>query len=141
MSLILPHLNAALNTSCTLLLIAGWFAIRQKQVDKHRICMGSAFACSVLFLISYLVRFYLTGTHPYPGEGWDRTIYLIILGTHTPLAAFVPILAICTIRLAMKGNFAAHRKWAKITLPIWLYVSVTGVLIYYMLYHYAAIGI
>ena len=97
----------------------------------------SALGCSTVFLISYLIRFALTGIHRYPGEGWDRTLYLIILGTHTPLAAMVPALAIRTLYLALKGRFVTHRKWARVTFPIWMYVSVTGVAVYYMLYHYA----
>ncbi len=87
-----------------------------------------------LFLISYLIRYALTGVHRYPGTGWDRTIYLAILGTHTPLAAMVPFLAVRTLYLAIKKRFDSHRKWARVTFPIWLYVSVTGVVIYFMLY-------
>ncbi len=84
-------------------------------------------------------RFYHTGTHRYPGEGWDHILYLTILFTHMPLAALVPPLATRSIYLALKGRITQHKKWAKVTLPVWMYVSVTGVIIYWMLYHLAAI--
>lgn len=135
MATFLPHLNAFLNAISAILLTTAWFAIRQKKVARHRACMVSAFGCSILFLISYLIRFYLTGTHRYPGTGWDRTLYLTILLTHMPLAALVPPLAIRSMYLAVKKRFVTHRQWARVTLPIWLYVSVTGVVIYWMLYH------
>ena len=99
--------------------------------------MGSAFVVSILFLISYLTRFYLTGAHRYPGSGPMKTLYLSILLTHTVLAVTVPFLATRTIYLAMKNRIASHRKIARFTLPIWMYVSVTGVVIYFMLYHFA----
>ncbi len=133
----LPHLNATLNGGSALCLIGGWWAIRRRAITQHRLLMMTALFFSIVFLISYLIRFYLTGTHRYQSDGWDRIVYLVILGTHTPLAAFVPFLAARSIYLAIKERFEAHRKWARITLPIWLYVSLTGVTIYYMLYHYS----
>lgn len=133
----LAALNATLNGTAALLLFLGWRAVRAGKVARHRAFMGSAFLVSALFLVSYLTRFYLTGTHRYPGTGAMRTVYLSVLLTHTVLAAAVPFLAIRTIYLALKDRVAAHRKIARITLPIWMYVSVTGVLIYFMLYHWA----
>lgn len=133
----LAALNATLNATAAVLLFLGWRAVRAGKVARHRAFMGSAFLVSALFLVSYLTRFYLTGTHRYPGTGAMRTIYLSVLLTHTVLAAAVPFLAIRTIYLALKDRVAAHRKIARITLPVWMYVSVTGVLIYFMLYHWA----
>jgi putative membrane protein len=133
----LVHLNAFLNTTCAVLLIYGFSAIKKGLIVRHRRTMKAAFCISVLFLISYLCRFYLTGVHRYPGDGFDRTLYLGILFTHTVLAATVPFLAIRTIVLAMQDKIEKHRKWARITFPIWLYVSVTGVIVYWMLYWYA----
>ncbi len=138
-ALYFAHLNAILNATSVILLLMGWSAIRQRKVKRHRVLMSSALICSVLFLISYLIRYSLSGVHRYPGEGWDKIVYLTILITHTPLAACVPVLAVRTLYLALKGRFESHRKWARVTFPIWMYVSVTGVLIYWMLYHYAAI--
>jgi len=133
----LAALNATLNGTAAVLLFLGWRAVRAGKVARHRAFMGSAFLVSALFLVSYLTRFYLTGTHRYPGTGAMRTIYLSVLLTHTVLAAAVPFLAIRTIYLALKDRVAAHRKIARVTLPVWMYVSVTGVLIYFMLYHWA----
>ena len=130
----LAQINAILNTFAAVSLVLGFLFIRQQKVTAHRACMVTAFVLSILFLVSYLTRFYLTGTHRYPGTGWDRTVYLIILGSHTPLAALVPFLAIRTIYLAIKDRIVSHRRWARVTFPIWLYVNVTGVVIYLMLY-------
>lgn len=133
----LAALNALLNGLSFVLLALGYLAIRRKNIAQHRKLMGSAFVVSVLFLISYLTRFYLTGTHRYPGVGFMRTLYLSVLFTHTVLAATVPFLAIRSIYLALKNRIEAHRKIARVTLPIWMYVSATGVLIYFMLYRWA----
>lgn len=130
----LATLNAIFNSLAAVSLLLGLLFIRQKKITAHRACMVTAFILSILFLISYLTRFYLTGTHRYPGTGWDRTVYLIILGSHTPLAALVPFLALRTLYLAVKDRIASHRRWARVTFPIWLYVNVTGVVIYLMLY-------
>jgi putative membrane protein len=97
--------------------------------------MGSAFAVSILFLISYLTRVYLTGTHRYPGSGMWKAIYLAVLMSHMLLAAATPPLAIRTVYLAARRRFAAHKKIVRFTLPIWMYVSVTGVVVYVLLYH------
>ncbi len=130
----LAGLNAVLNGTAFVLLAMGLWAIRQKKVGLHKKLMGSAFLVSCLFLVSYLTRIYLTGTHRYPGDGILRTIYLSILTTHTILAATVPFLAVITIRYALKNRIESHRRIARWTLPIWMYVSSTGVIIYFMLY-------
>ena len=132
----LAILNAILNGTAAVFLLLGWISVRAKRIDRHRFFMGGAFVISILFLISYLSRFYFTGVHRYPGEGWMRTVYFAILMTHTPLAAAVPFLAIRSIYLGMKNRIEAHRRIARVTLPIWMYVSVTGVLIYFMLYQW-----
>lgn len=133
----LAILNAILNGSAAVFLTLGWFSIRAKNVARHRFFMGGAFVISILFLISYLTRFYLTGVHRYPGTGLMRSIYFFVLATHTPLAAAVPFLAIRSIYLGLKNRIEAHRRISRITLPVWMYVSVTGVLIYFMLYQWA----
>ncbi len=133
----LAILNAILNGTAGVFLLLGWISVRAKKIARHRFFMGGAFVISILFLISYLTRFYFTGVHRYPGEGWARSVYFAVLLTHTPLAAGVPFLAIRSIYLAMKNRIAAHRRIARVTLPIWMYVSVTGVLIYFMLYQWA----
>ena len=132
----LAALNAFLNGSAGILLFAGWLCVRAKNITWHRRFMASAFVVSIIFLISYLTRFYLSGAHRYPGSGGMKTLYLSILFTHTVLAATVPFLAIRTIYLALKNRISSHRKIAKVTLPIWMYVSVTGVVIYFMLYRW-----
>lgn len=126
--------NAALNALATVLLIAGWSFIRRGNVRAHRAAMAAAFVTSCVFLVSYLTRYAIEGTHRFAGPDTVRPVYLAILGTHVPLAAAVPVLALRMFFLAWKGRFEAHRRLGLITLPIWLYVSVTGVVIYLMLY-------
>jgi uncharacterized membrane protein YozB (DUF420 family) len=130
----LPTLNAFLNGTCALLLATGFVLIRRRRLDAHRLCMATAFAVSVLFLVSYLVYHAQVGSVPFPGRGWIRPVYFTILISHTVLAAVVPPLAVTTLVLAARGKYARHRRLARWTLPIWLYVSVTGVLVYWMLY-------
>ena len=137
----LPAVNATLNGASAVLLACGYLLIRRRRVNAHRAVMISAFTVSVIFLISYLTyHYYLIAHHEgvlhYPHTGALRTIYLAILLTHTVLAATVPVLAIITLRRAWKGDFVRHRRIARCTLPIWLYVGVTGVVVYLMLYHY-----
>ena len=127
--------NAVLNALATVLLVAGWFSIRRGNVKAHRAAMVAAFVVSCIFLVSYLTRYAIEGTHRFAGPDAVRPVYLAILGTHVPLAAAVPILALRMFFLAWKGRWEAHRRLGKITMPIWLYVSVTGVVIYAMLYH------
>jgi uncharacterized membrane protein YozB (DUF420 family) len=130
----LPTLNAALNLTAALLLIWGWLLIRKRRIKTHRRVMIGAFVASCLFLISYLVYHAGAGSRPFPGIGAIRTIYLSILLTHTVLAAAVPPLAIVTLTRGLRRRDAQHRRIARWTLPIWLYVSVTGVVVYWMLY-------
>ena len=131
----LPSVNAVLNATAAVLLVWGYLLIRRKRIETHRKVMLSAFAVSCLFLISYLVYHYRVGVVRFPGTGAIRTVYLSILGTHTVLAAAVPVLALVTLNRALRARFDKHRRIARWTLPIWLYVSVTGVVVYVMLYH------
>jgi uncharacterized membrane protein YozB (DUF420 family) len=135
MTPILPSVNAALNATAAVLLIWGYTLIRRKRVQQHRKVMQTAFVVSCLFLVCYLVYHYQVGTVRFPKTGAIRTLYLSILGTHTLLAAAVPVLAIVTLRRGLAARFDKHRRIARWTLPIWLYVSVTGVVVYLMLYH------
>jgi len=127
--------NAVLNALATVLLVAGWVFIAHGQWKAHRAAMIAAFAVSAVFLVCYLTYHYLVGHVPFRGQGPVRTVYFTILITHIILAVFVPILALRMFFLAWKGRWEAHRRLGKITMPIWLYVSVTGVVIYAMLYH------
>ncbi|HUO57709.1 MAG TPA: DUF420 domain-containing protein [bacterium] len=130
----LPMINAGLNAASAIFLLAGYGFIRQGNRSAHRFCMVTAFTVSVIFLLSYLIHHALAGIIHYQGQGWVRTFYFFILTTHTLLAVLVPFLALVTLLRALKGNFERHKKIARITFPIWLYVSVTGVLVYFMLY-------
>jgi uncharacterized membrane protein YozB (DUF420 family) len=130
----LPAVNAALNGSATVLLLAGYWLIRNGKREAHRKVMLAAFGASILFLICYLVYHAQVGSVRFQKEGAIRTVYLSILLTHTVLAAAVPFLAIVTLRRGFAARFDKHRKIARWTLPIWLYVSITGVVIYWMLY-------
>ncbi|OGX37790.1 MAG: hypothetical protein A3C53_00825 [Omnitrophica WOR_2 bacterium RIFCSPHIGHO2_02_FULL_68_15] len=130
----LPTLNAALNAASALLLMAGFGFIKAKRTAAHRGCMLAAFACSTLFLISYLTYHAQVGSVRFPGQGPVRPLYFAILGTHTVLAAAIVLMALRTLWLAARGRYETHRRWARVTLPLWLYVSVTGVVIYWLLY-------
>lgn len=130
----LPTVNAVLNATATILLVIGYALIRQGRREAHRKVMLAAFACSTLFLVSYLVYHAQVGSVKFTGTGPARTVYFAILLSHTILAALVPILAPLTLGLGLKGRLERHRKLARWTLPIWLYVSVTGVVVYWMLY-------
>ncbi|HYR96442.1 MAG TPA: DUF420 domain-containing protein [Candidatus Binatus sp.] len=130
----LPTLNAVLNGTSAVLLTAGFVAIRRRHVRVHRACMVAAFATSVVFLASYLTYHVQVGTTRYPGQGWMRPAYFTILGTHTVLAALIPPLAVTTLVLGLRARFTRHARLARWTLPAWLYVSVTGVVVYLMLY-------
>jgi len=131
---VLPTVNATLNTISAVLLVYGYLLIRAGLRDKHRRAMLAAFAASVLFLICYLVYHAQVGSVRFQGEGLIRPIYFSVLISHTLLAAVVPVLAVITLRRAWAGRFERHRRLARVTLPLWLYVNVTGVLIYWMLY-------
>jgi uncharacterized membrane protein YozB (DUF420 family) len=130
----LPALNAILNGTSAVLLVYGWTLIRRRRIEAHRRTMVAAFCVSVAFLVSYLVYHAQVGSVRFQRSGAIRTVYLTILGTHTVLAAAVPVLAVLTLRRAWTGNFERHRRIARWALPIWLYVSVTGVIVYWMLY-------
>jgi len=131
----LPHLNAILNSTSALLLLAGFWFIRRGNIAAHRKCQLSAVGTSTLFLISYLTYHYYHGATKFPGQGLVRPAYFIILTTHTILAIVIVPLILVTIYRAARGDFIRHRRIARWTLPLWLYVSVTGVLVYVMLYH------
>lgn len=130
----LPALNAALNATAAALLVRAYILIRAGKRDAHRKTMLAAFTASVLFLICYLIYHAQVGSVAYQGTGAIRVAYFTILITHTVLAATVPVLAIVTLRRGLKGDFGRHRRVARWTFPIWLYVSVTGVVVYFMLY-------
>ena len=130
----LPALNAFLNGASALLLTAGYFFIRQKKVTAHKICMLTAFGVSSLFLVSYLIYHYQVGSVPFGGTGVIRAVYFPLLISHITLAALIVPLALVTIYRAWSGEFEKHARIARWTLPLWLYVSVTGVVVYWMLY-------
>lgn len=131
----LPTLNACLNTASALLLAAGYRAIRRRQRRRHARFMVAAVCTSALFLISYLAYHSQVGSVRFEGHGLVRAFYLAVLATHAVLAAVIALLVPLTLRLALREAFARHRRLARVTLPIWLYVSLTGVLVYWMLYH------
>ena len=130
----LPTLNALLNATSGVLLVFGYLFIRRKQVTAHKICMLSAFVTSCLFLISYLTLRYYAGMTRFTEQGWIRPVYFTLLTSHTILAAAIVPLALVTLFRALRGRFDRHARIARWTLPLWLYVSVTGVLVYWILY-------
>lgn len=130
----LPALNATLNATSAALLTTGWFFIKSGRVTAHRRCMISAFVTSTLFLISYVIYHAQSGSKPYPGTGVMRSVYFSILIPHVTLAAVVLPMAIITLGRGLRREDVRHRRLARWTLPIWLFVSVTGVIVYVMLY-------
>ena len=132
---ILPHLNAALNGTSFLLLLAGFYQIRRGRVSAHRALMAAALAVSGLFLVSYVAYHAQYGSVKFQGQGAARPVYFFILITHVILAAAIVPLVFVTARRALGADFARHRRIARWTYPLWLYVSVTGVVVYLMLYH------
>lgn len=132
-----PALNAALNLTCFICLLVGRAAIARRDVATHRRWMLRAFIASTIFLVSYLARFALTGAHNYPGPAWawDRVTYLTILVSHMILAVALVPLVLVSLSRGLKANFPGHRAVVKYTWPIWTYVSITGVIVYLMLYH------
>jgi uncharacterized membrane protein YozB (DUF420 family) len=131
----LPKLNACLNALSAIWLVSGLMFIRRGKVSAHRFCMLAAVVTSTFFLTSYIVYHVQVGTTRFQTPGWVRQLYLVILGTHTVLAVAVLPLVLITLRRALARRFDRHRRIARITWPIWVYVSVTGVVIYWMLYH------
>jgi uncharacterized membrane protein YozB (DUF420 family) len=130
----LPVVNATLNGAAGILLLIGLLLIRRKKVSAHQKVMWTAFSVSCAFLVCYLVYHYNVGSVKFDKPGWVRTVYLWILGTHTILAATVPFLAVITLTRGQRGRIARHRAIARWTFPIWMYVSVTGVVVYLLLY-------
>ncbi len=140
----LPHVNATLNATSGLLITAGYFAIRARRITLHKTLMLTACACAVLFLASYITYHYhrtrVTGLGPtkFQGQGIVRPVYFTVLISHTILAAVTLPLAAITVVRGLRGRLEKHKRIARWTLPIWLYVSVTGVIVYFMLYHWFA---
>ena len=138
---IFPHLNAILNATSGAFLVTGFYFIRNKEIPKHRACMLTAASISAVFLISYLthhsLRTYYFGLGPsrFTGEGLIRPVYFTILTSHTILAALVTPFVLLTLWRGLKGQYETHRKIARLVFPTWLYVSVTGVIVYLLLYH------
>lgn len=130
----LPAVNATLNGATALLLSAGYAMIRRRKIRAHKTCMLSAFAVSTLFLASYLYYHAHAGIRHFEGRGWIRPVYFAILFSHTVLAAAIVPLAITTVVLGLSSRFPQHRRIARWTLPLWLYVSLTGVAVYLLLY-------
>lgn len=133
---ILPTINAILNGTSAVLIVAGFAFIKRKNINAHRACMIAAVITSTLFLISYLTYHYYHGITRFTTPGLPKTAYLTILGTHTVLAALIVPFIIVTLYRALTRRFVKHRAVARWTFPMWLYVSVTGVVVYLMLYHF-----
>ncbi len=130
----LPAINATLNGIAGILLVVGWILIRTRRIEQHRVVMLAAFATSALFLVCYLIYHANVGSRPFPGRGGIRIVYFTILVTHIILAAAIVPLALITLSRGLRARYDQHRRIARWTLPIWLYVSVTGVIVYLMLY-------
>jgi uncharacterized membrane protein YozB (DUF420 family) len=128
-------LNALLNGAAFVLLLAGYIQIRRGQVRAHRMCMLSAFGVSMTFLLSYVIYHFRVGSVPFTASGWIRPVYFAILISHIVLAAGIVPLALLTLRRGLRGDYPRHKRLARVTLPLWLYVSITGILIYLLLYH------
>jgi uncharacterized membrane protein YozB (DUF420 family) len=133
----LPTLNAILNSISAILLATGWVLIRQRQIARHRACMLAAFTTSTLFLASYLVYHFNVGSVPFQGQGFWRLVYFTILITHVTLAIVIVPMALITLSRGLAARYDKHRRIARWTMPLWLYVSVTGVVVYLMLYQMA----
>jgi putative membrane protein len=133
---LLPTVNAVLNTISAGLLTVGFVFIRRRNVPAHRACMLGAFIVSLLFLTCYLVYHYYAGSRPFTGRGWIRPVYFALLISHIVLAAVIVPLALTTIYRGLSAQFDRHKRIARWTLPLWLYVSVTGVIVYLLLYHW-----
>ena len=133
----LPAINACFNALSATLLLLGYISVRRRNIVVHRTCMVSAFISSSLFLVGYLIRMANTGSHRFPDAGLIKTAYLILLFSHMVLAIVLVPLVLRTLYLAYQKRFTQHRRMARYTFPIWMYVSVTGVMVYAMLYHVA----
>ncbi|HUK26111.1 MAG TPA: DUF420 domain-containing protein [Terriglobales bacterium] len=135
---IYPVIDATLNGSSAVLLVTGWGFIKRGQIAVHRAFMIAAVVCSTLFLTSYLYYHYHVGSVRFQGQGWSRPVYFTILISHTLLAIVIVPMVIITLSRALRGRFDRHRRIARWTFPLWLYVSVTGVIVYFMLYRWFA---
>ena len=131
----LPIVDATLNAASAVLLTLGFFFIRQRNIRAHKACMLSAFATSTIFLACYLTYHYYHGVTHFLGQGAVRSFYFVLLGSHTVLAAVIVPLVLTTLYRAWRQRFLQHKRIARWTLPLWLYVSVTGVVVYVMLYY------
>jgi len=130
----LPAVNAALNGTCTVLLLLGFVFIRKRKISLHRFCMIAAFFCSTVFLVLYLYFHAHAGVIRFSGQGWVRPAYFTILISHTTLAIVIVPLVLITLSRGLRRRFDTHRRIARWTLPLWLYVSITGVIVYWLLY-------
>ena len=130
----LPTVNATLNGAAALLLVMGWRFVRCGRIAPHRACMLAAAVVSTAFLVSYVTYHALAGSRPFQGQGWIRPVYFTLLVSHIVLAAATTPFVLTTLWRALSGDFVRHRRIARVTLPMWLYVSVTGVVVYWMLY-------
>jgi len=136
-----PAINAGLNAACTVFLLLGYTFIRRRKILPHKISMVSAFVCSMVFLGCYLYFHFHAGLIRFGGEGWIRPVYFTLLISHTVLAVTIVPLVLITLSYALRDRFASHRRIARWTFPLWLYVSVTGVVVYWLLYiAYTPIG-
>lgn len=133
----LPAVNALLNASCAACLVAGFVQIRHGRQTVHKRFMLSALALSVLFLVSYVTYHHFHGDTPFPGRGWIRPLYFFVLSSHIVLSIIVLPLVLATVTHALRGRFPSHRRIARVTFPLWLYVSVTGVLVFFLLRAYS----
>jgi uncharacterized membrane protein YozB (DUF420 family) len=134
--MMLPTVNAALNAMATVCLLTGWWFIRRRRVTGHRRAMIAAVVCSVLFLTSYVVYHAQAGSRPFEGTGPLRAVYFVVLVTHVILAAAIAPMVVVSLSRALRRQYDRHRAIARWTLPFWLYVSITGVIVYVMLYHF-----
>ena len=131
----LPSVDAVLNATSALFLVSGYFFIRAERIQAHKVCMLSAFVTSLLFLICYLTYHFFHGVTRFAGTGAIRPFYFALLGTHTVLAAVIVPMVLTTLYRAWRERFEQHRRLARWTFPLWLYVSLSGVAVYWMLYH------
>ena len=131
----LATINAGLNATAAILIGTGFYFIKKKNIRAHKVCMVAAMAVSAVFLTSYLIYHYHVGSVRFTKQGWIRNVYFPLLLTHTVLAAVVLPMVLRTVFLAAKGRFQNHVRIARWTFPVWMYVSVTGVIVYLLLYH------
>jgi putative membrane protein len=131
-----PGVNAGFNALSALFLLAGLGAVRMGRVPLHKCFMGLALLATACFLGGYLYYHFHAGTHRFPGRGWVRPLYFFVLSTHTLLAAAILPLVLRTVYLALRNRIDSHRRWARVAWPLWMYVSLTGVLVYFFLYRW-----